>query len=219
MRRLIALVFALTIAFSAGPAQAATKSIPVKVVLTGIFGSDLVGTLESKAARCVKNRDVTLSGDSNEVVQSNDAGAFGSEGGNLYVPGAWSVKVRKSKRFGPAGHRKQCATDTADYVYDDPGPMNISFGFTPETGGTGAVSSTNPLCRNNAYLELYRGDEYVDETAVSSGGNYAFPASDFASAGNYQVRAVSVVPIAARPSGNLDAADCYGQSAAIPVAR
>ena len=189
------------------------------MVLTGIFGNDLVGTLESKAARCVENRDVTLSGDSSEVVQSNDVGAFGFGEGNLYVPGAWNVKVGKSKKFGRAGHRKQCAADTADYVYDDPGPMNITFGFTPETGGTGAVSSTNPLCRSNAYLELYRGDEYVDETGIISGGNYTFPASDFASAGNYQVRAVSVVPLAARPSGNLDAADCYGQSATIAVAR
>ena len=83
MRRLIGLtlVFALTIALSAGSASAATKSIRVKVVLTGIAGNDLVGMLESKVARCVKNRDVTLSGDSSDAAQTN------AEGG-LWVRGA-----------------------------------------------------------------------------------------------------------------------------------
>ena len=175
--------------------------------------------LESDVARCVKNRDVTLSGDSSDAAQTNAEGGFGFVEGNLYVPGAWNAKVGKSKRFGPAGHRKQCAADAAKYVYDDPGPMGITFGFTPETGGTGTVSSSNSLCPRSAALQLYGGDLYIDDTGTDSGGNYFFPASDFASAGNYQVRAVPIVPIVARASGNLDAADCYGESATIAVSR
>jgi len=218
MRRLLVLVLVLlpAVVVPASSAPAATKIIKVKVELTDIAGDDLVGALRSQAGRCVKNRQMILSGDSTGETLTDESGGFGFD--NLYKEGSWTVGVEQSKRFGPKGKRKRCAADTADYEYS-PQEVAISFLYSPESGGTGVLSSPVDSCVSHMYLELYLdGSGVMAITNADSEGAYAFAPSSFAGdGGSFTTRVPYIVPLRPRKNGNLDIFECFGESAPVFV--
>ena len=220
VRRLSLLVFlACACALLPASAQAATKTIPVKVKLTGIevFTDDLTGVLKSKSKRCVRNREVRLTGDSTDSDQSDELGAFQFTSGNLYVPGSWVVSVERSKRFGPAGKRKRCGADSASYVYDDQGPMQISF--TGSASGAGGTVTAIPEACLPVYVYLYRDNVEIANTLVDAEGNYTFGSEQFSQAGTYRVAGPATVDADSFRSGDYRYTACYGQSDPMNVSR
>lgn len=214
----IALAAAAVALLPAGTAQAATKTIPVKVDLTGVvaFTDDLGGALKSKSSKCVKDRPVKLSGDFSSETTTDKAGGFQFEEGNLYDDGAWTVKAPESKKFGKPGHRKVCGADSAKYDYVDPGPWSITLDVLIDEA-QGTATSIDDACQP-ASVYLYRDGSEISNTTVN-GGSFTFGPGSAIEAGSYQAMGPGTVNPVDSPDGDYEYVECYGQSNTINVLR